>query len=153
MPHLDKTKRNARARERYALMTPEQIALMREKAAERTRRYYLRHPKRVAESSNRWYWENGGKEHSSLRYSINSNKYQIEARMRNYNLTAEQVNDLLAQGCNICGTFDHLCIDHDHNTGRVRGCLCKRHNLLITAFDARPEEFETMLKYVRKEVL
>lgn len=53
-----------------------------------------------------------------------------------YKLTPEQYLDLFnkANGaCEICGVHStelnyHLCIDHDHFTGRVRGLLCKKCN-------------------------
>lgn len=55
---------------------------------------------------------------------------------RTYGLTAEQHQRLLEfQGgaCAICqGTRPYqLAVDHDHDTGRVRGLLCKRCNRLL----------------------
>lgn len=51
-----------------------------------------------------------------------------------YGISAEEYNSLLlAQGggCAICQRppdNERLCVDHDHETGRVRGLLCRRCN-------------------------
>lgn len=61
--------------------------------------------------------------------------YKIEKR---YGLTIEQYAELAKDGCNICGSFNQLAVDHDHSccpgTGKitcgrcVRGVLCRMHN-------------------------
>ena len=63
-------------------------------------------------------------------------KWQLKTR---YNLTPEQVNELLEnQGgkCAICdyGLIKHH-IDHCHNTGSVRGILCHQCNIRLGGWD------------------
>lgn len=57
--------------------------------------------------------------------------------LRTYGLTVEQYDALLARqggGCGICDATDagndhkQIPVDHDHDTGRVRGLLCHRCN-------------------------
>lgn len=48
-------------------------------------------------------------------------------KMSRYNLTPEQF-DALPDHCEVCGSIINLHIDHDHNTGKVRGTLCSRCN-------------------------
>lgn len=58
---------------------------------------------------------------------------------RKFGLTLEAYDDLLAgQGgrCGICETtdtapWDWFCVDHDHDTGAVRGLLCHPCNVAI----------------------
>lgn len=57
---------------------------------------------------------------------------RYEAHLRDaYGLTVEQYVALLAETdgcCAVCGRTDHLCVDHDHETGEIRGILCRRCN-------------------------
>lgn len=45
-----------------------------------------------------------------------------------YGLTSADYDDLMSQPCGICGA-DSVHLDHDHETGQVRGGLCHRCNL------------------------
>lgn len=59
--------------------------------------------------------------------------------LRTYQITAEQYQALYeAQGgkcaivnCRATGKVKRLAVDHDHETGEVRGLLCGPHNLLL----------------------
>jgi hypothetical protein len=56
---------------------------------------------------------------------------RVASRRRRYGLTANAFAAMLgAQGglCQICGRKDPDCVDHDHETGRVRGILCSTCN-------------------------
>lgn len=57
-----------------------------------------------------------------------------------YNLTPEQVEEMAANGCGICGTHEwngrhkRPHVDHDHKTGKVRGILCSECNTGLGKF-------------------
>ena len=54
-----------------------------------------------------------------------------------YGLTPEEYNEILEEqgGCKICQKkFDRYHVDHDHNTGKVRGILCLSCNVAIGHF-------------------
>jgi hypothetical protein len=53
---------------------------------------------------------------------------------RKYNLTIGQAEEIYSKGCEICGSFNRLNIDHDHTSGKVRGCLCNKCNQAIGLF-------------------
>jgi hypothetical protein len=63
-----------------------------------------------------------------------------------YKLDVDTMNEMLAEGCRICGSHERLCIDHDHKccTNRTdkgtktttcgkctRGILCDRCNKVL----------------------
>jgi len=52
--------------------------------------------------------------------------------------------------CEICNDFQtSLCVDHDHNTGLVRGLLCRPCNLGLSAFKEEPKIFLNAEAYIR----
>ena len=57
--------------------------------------------------------------------------------LNQYGLTKEQYDDL-SKVCVICGSRSRLCVDHSHQTGRIRGMLCDRCNKGIGFFGDNP---------------
>lgn len=59
-------------------------------------------------------------------------------------------------GCAICGTTQpakgrkHLCVDHDHETGAVRGILCSDCNIGLSHFKDDPERMRAAAKYIEE---
>lgn len=49
-------------------------------------------------------------------------------RLRRYNLTQKDFDELNFNECHICGRKDNLVIDHCHKTLKVRGILCGQCN-------------------------
>ena len=66
-----------------------------------------------------------------------SAQYRSRALKKTYGISETQYQSmLLSQGgvCAICGNppnGKHLCVDHDHTTGQIRGLLCDRCNFGI----------------------
>jgi hypothetical protein len=55
-----------------------------------------------------------------------------------YGMTEEQVAAMFeAQSgkCALCGEEKPLCVDHDHDTGKVRGGLCNRCNIVLGRYE------------------
>jgi hypothetical protein len=55
-----------------------------------------------------------------------------------YNITPEQYDEILASQGGVCAICEDVCktgrrlaVDHDHETGRVRGLLCANCNIAI----------------------
>lgn len=80
------------------------------------------------------------------------------SRGRNYGMTGEEY-DLFKQGaCEVCGTDENLCIDHDHSCcpgktscgGCVRGVLCSNCNTAEGFLRSDPERAEALARYLRK---
>lgn len=89
-------------------------------------------------------------------------KWNTESNERNYvkkyGITREEKLELLASqngACALCGTtapktFRPWHLDHDHNTGKVRGVLCHHCNVGLGGFRDDPEIAERAAAYLRK---
>lgn len=79
--------------------------------------------------------------------------YQLKRR---YGLSLDEYEQRLRdqQGCEICGkvcsTGKHLAVDHNHQTGTVRGLLCGRCNRGIGYFEDDTTLLEKAIDYLRK---
>lgn len=79
--------------------------------------------------------------------------------LKKYNLTLNNYNSIFAEQkgcCRICKThqmsFERpLCVDHNHETGEVRGLLCDRCNRALGLFSDSPTLLEEALTYLKKE--
>lgn len=78
-----------------------------------------------------------------------------------YGLTVERYDEMLkAQGgvCAICGnpqkwgktSRDNLCVDHDHETGAVRGLLCNGCNRAVGFFGDDPVILARAISYLAR---
>jgi hypothetical protein len=77
----------------------------------------------------------------------------------NYGITHDQYDAMLVAqdgGCAICGNggeqsrFGVLHVDHDHETGRVRGLLCDSCNLSIGKFRDNPAMLRRAADYIER---
>ena len=57
--------------------------------------------------------------------------------------------DIGATECQICGSQDRLCIDHDHGTGAVRGILCTKCNAAIGMMGDSIDKLQAAIVYLR----
>ena len=126
--------------------------------AERVRNYRLRHKERLREQRNSpefkakrkaTYDANRDKILEAKRESYNSEASCLALIKRKYGLTPDEYETLIANGCNVCGTTDgKLCVDHDHKTGRVRGCLCNRCNLALGGYEIVLDNLDKFTEYL-----
>lgn len=79
---------------------------------------------------------------------------------RKYGITKEEYFKLLERQsgvCAICGREDHehydnFAIDHDHETGEIRGLLCRSCNLLVGYAKDDPYLLLSAAEYLSQEV-
>ncbi len=96
------------------------------------------------------------KEVQRASYYRNRKKNIRKQILRDHKITEPELQSLeeLSQGvCMICKEPPQskpLCVDHDHNTGQVRGLLCNRCNTGLGYFKDNPELFERAISYLRK---
>jgi hypothetical protein len=76
-------------------------------------------------------------------------------QFKRYGITPAEYFSMLAvvPGCAICGRQNDgnkkLAIDHDHNTGRVRGLLCENCNNGLGRFKDSPDLLLKAAEYLR----
>ena len=88
-----------------------------------------------------------------LRHPSNHREYEIKKK---YGISLETYDRMFKEqngGCKICGKQNldgqRLSIDHDHNTGTVRGLLCIKCNSGIVYFFEDPALFESAIQYLK----
>jgi hypothetical protein len=82
--------------------------------------------------------------------------YGRDWELRNrYGITLEEwihMVETVDGKCEICGGEDHLCVDHCHETGKIRGVLCRRCNLVIGQLGDTVEHVRRAVKYLEKDL-
>jgi len=56
----------------------------------------------------------------------------------------------MSKCCEACGTTERLVIDHCHNTGDVRGTLCRKCNIALGHADDNIETLKALINYLGK---
>ena len=103
----------------------------RDRIAAKARAYRAANPEKVAESSR---------------------KRKLQSQ---FNLTLAEYDDLAQNGCEICGAMqsssgNRLSVDHDHDTGQVRGILCQACNVAIGLMCDNPDRLRLAVIYLER---
>lgn len=83
--------------------------------------------------------------------------YRKHHLMYTYGITPEKYEAILAsQGgvCAICrkpASNQRLSVDHDHKTGKVRGLLCRRCNVMLGYARDQYQLFHLMAEYLKAQ--
>lgn len=120
---------------------------------------YLADPAKCIDRVKRWQQENAGRVnayHRSRRAKPEVKRADRSAYLkRKYGITIERYDELLAsQGgeCAICGREPRpdisLHLDHDHESGQLRGILCFRCNNALGDFDDDVSLLRAAVRYV-----
>lgn len=84
-----------------------------------------------------------------LRYQSIGSPARKRVRMQRYGLTDVQHDALMAvTTCAICGSQEDMHIDHDHETGVVRGRICGLCNRGLGLFKDDPERLRAAAAYI-----
>lgn len=126
----------ARAKARYPLV--------REEAIERSRQWRLDNIERFRENQRRM--------RAKPEFKVKSRAGHLK---RKYGITIEQYDAMLVAqggGCAICqrppSDSISLHVDHDHETGRIRGLLCFRCNNSLGDLEDSPQLLQAALRYI-----
>lgn len=96
--------------------------------------------------------------YSAMWRAKNPEKQHATEIKRRYKLSKEQYEEMLKKqnyGCDCCGEKHNpkkkrgrLYVDHDHETGEVRGLLCSKCNLILGHFDYNLALLQRALDYI-----
>lgn len=83
-----------------------------------------------------------------------SREFDLQVRVSRYGLTIDQYRQMCDRQsglCCICARpFGRGCIDHDHDTGRVRGILCHTCNVGLGQFQDNPMLLARAIQYLKE---
>lgn len=115
----------------------------------------------------RRYWDNIDKERQRGRDYYTRNLEKIRARrkanmpllversernryIKKYGLTLEQVMIEKLSGCNVCGSYERLHVDHDHDNSEpnFRGILCQKCNQALGLLGEDVLRIEQLAHYI-----
>lgn len=100
----------------------------------------------------------GEKENKEIQHCEKCKRKRTSARLKSlYGITIDEYEELSAHQnhiCWICGGVEttkdgFLHVDHDHNTGQIRGLLCAKCNQGIGCFKENIEALEKAIEYLR----
>ena len=76
--------------------------------------------------------------------------YNIMSKASNYNISPLEVLEMQKKStCEICENYmDKKCIDHNHDTGKVRGLICHSCNVIIGLAKENTETLKKIIKYI-----
>jgi hypothetical protein len=126
-----------------------------EKKREYNRQYYLEHAEHICQKAAAWQRENKDSLNNTRRGYMRA--VMTARRLRQYGITPQQVQDLLASQnyqCAICGHSDTTnprvfpVIDHCHTKSHVRGLLCCNCNQAIGKMKDDPKLLRKAAKYL-----
>ena len=84
----------------------------------------------------------------------NADKEKLRKLKSLFNLSEDDYNAMLSHAnnaCEIChGTTGHLCVDHNHSNGKVRGILCTTCNFGIGHLEDNPAIIASAIDYLNK---
>ena len=87
-------------------------------------------------------------EASRRRRQVRGARGRDAERCRLYHISPEEFSKLAAHGCQICGRKDRLQIDHNHQTGRLRGILCSGCNAGLGLLRDDPKRLTDAAAYI-----
>jgi len=92
------------------------------------------------------------------RHQANPERTRNNDLKRNYGITLQEHQEMYKNQnglCAICkkegdGKWKKLCVDHDHETGKVRQLLCRRCNMVLGQVYDNISLLEKHIKYLQK---
>lgn len=76
-------------------------------------------------------------------------KNRQKSKAARFGLTLEEVAEYeKVRACEVCGSTEKLCIDHNHTTGEIRGILCSGCNTALGLAKDNPTTLRALADYL-----
>lgn len=106
---------------------------------EYNRRYRAKYQERInAQRNARYAADREGEARKALAWRIK----------RDFGLTLDEYDALVAQPCRLCGATENIVVDHCHQTNRVRGPLCQTCNKALGMLGEDPARLRQAADYI-----
>lgn len=117
----------------------------KEQEKESIKKFHIKNPLYKSE----YYWkhkEQFPEKHTKTKQKqVHSN---LIRKLSRYNLSLEEYDKLLQNGCQVCGSKERPHLDHDHKTGKFRGLLCGKCNTGLGMFDDSIDKLNKIINYL-----
>ena len=144
-----------------------------DKVKKNTQKWYLKNKKKSNLLNKKWRNDNPNKEKERVKRWHKNNRDRIKIWVennpervkeiqhrsklkRNYNLTVEEYKQLLQfqkNKCGVCGIILTMpCIDHDHQTGKIRGILCNSCNTGLGMLGDNLDNIINAFNYLKQSI-
>jgi Recombination endonuclease VII len=134
---------------------------------DRHKRYYAADPDKHKKRSAEWKRNNRDRVRANdaawraanpERWALTRGKAALNHRCKKYGITSDEYHAMLSnqrKACAICrgdspGTNHDWHIDHDHDTGKVRGLLCHHCNTALGHARDNPAILRAMIDYLNR---
>lgn len=133
---------------------------LRQRNNDASKRYRNRNKEKRIETTKKYRDKNKEKIRESCRNYMRTHKdSSIRARLKTYGLTPEQYNEIfiIQKGCcSICGRHQSefrkaLAVDHDHETGKIRGLLCSNCNAMLGYANDNQQVLLKAVEYLKEK--
>jgi len=128
----------------------------KEKISNRRKEYREKNKEKIRENHSKWYNSIGKDYKSDPKNVMNSRASVIKKK---YGISIDELSDMLDKQkgcCKICGetlirpdSQNSYHIDHNHDTGDVRGLLCSNCNMAIGLMYDNPEIVMSVYNYLK----
>lgn len=113
------------------------------------------------ESDKNWKKKHLEKRMDNYYRRVKENPVREKEKSRNYRLKQyglsfedyESMRTIQGNKCAICSKESYLHVDHDHETGNVRGLLCQQCNTGLGLFKDNVKNMESAVKYIKESFL
>ena len=147
MPHTDPAARRAQRRKKYA-----EDAEYREKLLASNRRWAAANPERDREIKRRSHDKHREKRNAYSRAYIKAHPDKSRLSTRKASGITGATGEAREGECPICLKVGPLVCDHDHETGRIRGWICKHCNMGIGQIGDSLEAVRRAVAYLENGV-